>query len=1100
MKKTKKALASLAIAGMVLSMAPASVFAADDFVRLAGSDRYQTSIKIAEKAYSDATTAVVAAGNPNNLVDALAAAPLAAQEDAPIYLTDKADMNDDVVKSMKALGVKKVVVVGAAASKAVVDELKAAGFTVDEVKGADRIATAKAINAKLTAPAGTFVVGYDGVADAMSVASYAAANNYAIVVANQSGAVDAGVKADYIVGGTTRVKDIAGAKRLAGADRYDTNKQVIAELDFDFGTVYVGNGLTLADALVGSVLAAQTDSPIALTDGKTVKADIASNLDDDSVLVALGGTAAVSNAVMDAVKNPAPSTGEFKVESVKAAAANAFKVKFTKAPADTEKVTFEVKNVGTAMTTTVNWNEAKTEANLVYSANFPQGDYTVAVKEGTKELGSFELKIEQQKVAKIEVTSDVLSIDITGYNDGTNADAGRGNGYAVYKVLDQYGIDITNLPMANNITWNVGIGELDTAKTRDGLIVIKQGASGLPLLSYPTCVISGYDQSSYVNVNATLSVSQATGTISKMNLKKLYSLTDDAFSIDNRLGGKWYIEYEAFDASGKPTTNYELIKAGVLNVNGGGYVKGEIKQDPKDSKKAVIEVELEQQVDYLNMDVPVTITVILKNGQNATFNTTLTRGKRPDSVTLYAPAETVSSEERFIVPFAVYDQEGKQITSYTDIVNNDAINISVSGGDNRGPNGKDYEWLRNGDGSASLAVYAPKLGPTEKSRSIYVMATVQKTAKNSRINITVQEEAKPYSLSLDSSKLTQAMQKGASQDVELGKALVLKDQYGRNYDLNAQKLYKMDVTGDLNVTDVNDNPLTTLGDGVKKAKLTATATAAVGSKSVKFELYYMNGTERKVIDSKSYSFNVVDNDRITGYTLGELKTLYAVGETDSNGVLKTLTPQNAEYVADLKVFGTLSNGSKVILASTVDGTIKTVQNATVGSDFKANVKANSTVTTVAAIKLSDNKTSASSTVTVVVNGTDGNVYPLTAKVESSTEKPVVKSIGYEADDSKNDRVTIAKSASGQTLNVSKYDSNGAKNGSAAFHFYGEDQYGTKAGNIGVYLGNQDLKVGSTTVKATILGNVLTIPANATGSISLTAVAGGISKTITLEIK
>ncbi|HHY28307.1 MAG TPA: cell wall-binding repeat-containing protein [Desulfitobacterium dehalogenans] len=1079
MKKTKKALASLAIAGMVLSMAPASVFAADDFVRLAGSDRYQTSIKIAEKAYSDATTAVVAAGNPNNLVDALAAAPLAAQEDAPIYLTDKADMNDDVVKSMKALGVKKVVVVGAAASKAVVDELKAAGFEVDEVKGADRIATAKAINAKLTAPAGTFVVGYDGVADAMSVASYAAANNYAIVVANQSGTVDAGVKADYIVGGTTRVKDIAGAKRLAGADRYDTNKQVIAELDFDFGTVYVGNGLTLADALVGSVLAAQTDSPIALTDGKTVKADIASNLEKDSVLVALGGTSAVSNAVMDAVKNP-PTTpsGEFKVDSVAAVAANAFKVKFGKAAADTEKVTFEVKNAGTAVTTTVNWNEAKTEASLVNSANYPQGNYTVTVKEGTKELGSFEVKIEQQKVAKIEVTSDVLSVNI---NTEANP-LSKSTGYAVYKVYDQYGMDITTLPMANNIKWTAGIGDVDDAKSKNGLIVVNERAdSTIPLLSYSSCVISGIDNNNYVNVNATLSVSQSTGTISKLTLKKLYSINDDEFSTSNE-GQKWYIDYEALDASGNPTTSPELLKAGVLATNGAPYTKVAITEDPKDNKKAAIEVTLDAtNIEYLNMDVPVTMTVILKNGQNATFNTTLSLGARPDSITLYSPAETVASGEEVVIPFVAYDQNGKEVTSYDKI--SKSVNVTV--GDKKGV------WRENSDRSASLVITAPELGTGENSRTIFVMATVEGSYKTSQLNITVQKEAVAETLTLDNAKLTQAMQEGAEQEVALGKALVVKDQYGRKIDVDNNADYEVVVK-----TAADGAVSLSHSQVLKKGNKTVDVKAdKKGTQSVTFTLKGKStrtnpapGLEEK--ETRSYSFTVVDKDRITGYTLEELDTLYAVDQVAGNERLK-------EYIAEIEVFGTLSNGNKVVLAEKQADGKDTVLSATVGGKFKAGVKSG-TVTTVSAIKLDTNVTTASAKVSVVVNGVDGKIYPLTADASSSSASPVVKSIEYKVKGEtgatvKNDRVTITKTQL-KSGYVAKFSSDDSVKSDSGFYFYGKDQYGTEGGKITIYLSNATAALG-----AKVDNNQLTFTGTGKGSVTLTAVAGSVYKTITLDI-
>ena len=90
MKKTKKALASLAIAGMVLSMAPMSVFAADSAAtnRIFGADRVQTAVEVAKTGWTTATTAIVAPAEDEHLVDALAAAPLAGAKNAPILLVE----------------------------------------------------------------------------------------------------------------------------------------------------------------------------------------------------------------------------------------------------------------------------------------------------------------------------------------------------------------------------------------------------------------------------------------------------------------------------------------------------------------------------------------------------------------------------------------------------------------------------------------------------------------------------------------------------------------------------------------------------------------------------------------------------------------------------------------------------------------------------------------------------------------------------------------------------------------------------------------------------------------------------------------------------
>lgn len=1084
MRKMKKALASLAIAGMVLSMAPASIFAADDDTRLAGSDRYQTSIKIAEKAYSSATTAVVAAGNPNNLVDALAAAPLAAQENAPIYLTDKADMNNDVIKSMQALGVKNVIVVGAAANQAVVDELKAAGFTVDEVKGADRVATAQAINAKLKAPAGTFVVGYNGVADAMSVASYAAANNFAIVVANRDGSVASDVKADYIIGGTTLVKDIAGAKRLAGADRYETNKQVIAELDFQFGKVYVGNGATLADALVGSVLAAQTKSPIVLTDGKTVKADVASKLTKDSVVIALGGTGAVSDAAVNAVKNPSTPAGELKVDSVTAAAANAIKVTFNKAPADTSKVEFTVKNAGTTLTTTVNWNEAKTEATLAYSSNYPNGNYTVVVAEDGKELATKELSYEQQKVAKIEVTSTVLSVDPTS-----------GYGYATYKVLDQYGVDITNLPLGNNIVWTPGVGELD--KARDGVIVIKPGVSNIPLLTYSTFVINAYDPNSFVTTSATLSISQSTGSVSKITLNKLYSPNNDDFNTSNTTG-QWYIDYSALDASGNPTTSYELISNGVLAINAGPFLTAKVVPSPEDSKKAAISVTLNSAtVTQLVTDMQIPINVILKNGQTATLNVNLALGARIESIALYSPVDTVASEETFVVPFVAYDQKGKQVASYTKVKN--SVNVTVSAGQ--------AEFVQNADGSAALLVTVDPIPVNANSMPVYITATVTATGKTSQLNISVQKKAEPATVEINTAKLTQAMQQGgATQTIDFTAAtpvLTVKDQYGRNYNMVNQSQYKVIATTTgtaikLDDAGVASNETKREIYGTQKATVTS---VDPGTQVVTFTLVDTN--TNKVLDTKNYTFITVKHTDIVDYALDSFDTLYMAASDYSNA-----KDQEKAYIGEADVTGKLINGAKVVLASKTKDNKNTIEDVLVSNSEDFEFGASGTTVTAAAINpgATSSKTSAAGKITVLVNGTDGRLHTLSTDLAASREKPVAQSISFTASKAtasvNNDRVTIAASA----LNgdqITRYTPAGNAQSGSDFYFSGKDQYGTNAAPIKVYIAAQDLKdsTGQAVTAYIDSNNCLQLGTAAQGTITLTATSGsGVSKTVVIKLK
>lgn len=317
MSKTKK-IAVLAIIAMVLTLMPTALFAATaDSDRLAGADRIGTALEIASAGWSTASAVVLAPADQANLVDSLAAAPLAGQENAPILLTFKGSLDSAVKARIAALGASKVYVIGAISS-AVADEVDAiSGVTVEKLAGADRWATADAINAKLTSPAGTFVVGYNAIPDALSVASYAAAKDFAIVLANADGTVPASKlvgSATYLVGGTGVVKDYAGATRLGGADRYATNKAVVDGLSFDFNRVYVANGLTMVDALAASSLAGKYSSPILLSNGSSVPAASVVSGKVDKV-IALGGTGVVSDAVKNSI-TVAPITEITSVEAV----------------------------------------------------------------------------------------------------------------------------------------------------------------------------------------------------------------------------------------------------------------------------------------------------------------------------------------------------------------------------------------------------------------------------------------------------------------------------------------------------------------------------------------------------------------------------------------------------------------------------------------------------------------------------------------------------------------------------------------------------------------------------------------------------------------
>ncbi|MDR1321884.1 MAG: cell wall-binding repeat-containing protein, partial [Gracilibacteraceae bacterium] len=235
---------------------------------ISGINRVETSVAISRQGWTSAETVIIAPGGQNNLIDALAVAPLAGQEKAPILLST-GSLDPAVVAEIQRLGAKKVYAVGAI-NQTVIDALEAAlpGLTIETLRGANRFETASLINARVSEPKGTFIVGYNAVADAVSAASFAAANGYAIQIASPDGSISAAPTGTaYILGGPTLVSDVAGATRLYGATRYETNKAVRDALAFDYTNIYTADGGTLVDALTGSALAAQSKAAIVLLPG-----------------------------------------------------------------------------------------------------------------------------------------------------------------------------------------------------------------------------------------------------------------------------------------------------------------------------------------------------------------------------------------------------------------------------------------------------------------------------------------------------------------------------------------------------------------------------------------------------------------------------------------------------------------------------------------------------------------------------------------------------------------------------------------------------------------------------------------------------------------
>lgn len=321
----------------------------DNTLRLGGKDRYETAAKIAQQGWQTSEYAVLSAGMNENLVDALTAAPLAKAKNAPILLTEGKALNAFAKQELTRLGVTTVYVTSGSGviQKPVLDQLAKMGISVKSVGGKDRFETAINIAKELPAANELVVTTAWANADALSVASIAAAKGMPILLTDAQSinssvntyvdSIKTKVAKTYVLGGTGAVSEsvkaaLPNSMRIGGLDRYATNQEILKAFASDLkpGQVFVANGKDahLVDSLAGSPFAALSKSPLVLIDGKLSEVTqnfVKLNLLPNKV-VALGGEPVVGADVLktlvsstvyadnDAVKG---SSDASKLEEVK---------------------------------------------------------------------------------------------------------------------------------------------------------------------------------------------------------------------------------------------------------------------------------------------------------------------------------------------------------------------------------------------------------------------------------------------------------------------------------------------------------------------------------------------------------------------------------------------------------------------------------------------------------------------------------------------------------------------------------------------------------------------------------------------------------------
>ncbi|WP_454132501.1 cell wall-binding repeat-containing protein [Microbacterium lacticum] len=185
--------------------------------RVAGADRYQTSLRLAERR-AGAATAYIASGR--TYPDALSASAVAGSQSAPVVLVDgtAAAASADALGVLSSLGVQRVVIVGgpATVSTSIEDGLRERGLQVERKYGADRYATTYAVNADAyptSAPTAYLAAGTD-FPDALSGAVLAGAQHAPLFL--QPAACMTGRVKDYLMSRGTRSVTLVGGSGSLG--------------------------------------------------------------------------------------------------------------------------------------------------------------------------------------------------------------------------------------------------------------------------------------------------------------------------------------------------------------------------------------------------------------------------------------------------------------------------------------------------------------------------------------------------------------------------------------------------------------------------------------------------------------------------------------------------------------------------------------------------------------------------------------------------------------------------------------------------------------------------------------------------------------------
>lgn len=498
-------------------------------------------------------------------------------------------------------------------------------------------------------------------------------------------------------------------------------------------------------------------------------------------------------------------------------------------------------------------NEAGTVATLEsVVGQIPAGLYTVTFEKEEP----VEFTAVKQVVEKI-VIEPADKLILKGINDPDNKTA-----YAYYKVLDNFGEDVTEQPLGANIYAN------GKPVTKKGEVEFTNNSAFILGSTFGLTLV---DQNSGKTANAVLTVSRES-VLSEASFKGLYDKKEK--KIVKSLGERADLNDYVLLFEGKDQYGRTLNKADKLQVT----IAGATGLQVKTGSAAKVKVD---GVEYMTVGLSMFTQDKLNAGEATVQAFSLESGKQstPAKINVVASTEvktlsigngpkTIVAGEEAELSYSAVDADGKAVTDYEVLKR-----VSLTGG-------KDGKGVRFAKRAGKVVLLYTPAAPTTIDRAqLEYISYVTKTNNVGSATVTVNPVRKPTKIS--------GLKKDTATSATLGNGLVIKakdvvfkDQYGE--DISLDKLgtnfaLKVNFADNSNVfatpgaINAGDNTVSgaTFGaitgvtmDGGALSKDTVVVTGAAvtpGSVSVTLSLIKVKeGTTNQVEDvaGSAYTFNI----------------------------------------------------------------------------------------------------------------------------------------------------------------------------------------------------------------------------------------------------